>query len=188
MDTVSIIVATFGSSQWARLADERAIPSALAQGCQVVIEHGATLADARNHAAGQATGNWLVFLDADDELEPGYAASVLRGSGDLRVSPLIEVDRGRRRRVRLASRYIEVLNPCHVGTAIRRRMFESCGGFPEFEAWEDWGLFLRAHRRGATIEHLPADRPAYLATVRPDSMNRSPFDREDLHDRIRAWA
>ncbi len=188
MESVSIIVATFGAPHWAALAHQKAIPSALDQGCQVIIEHGPTLADARNHAAGQATGDWLVFLDADDELEPGYAASVLQGSGDLRVSPLVEIDDGTRRPIRLERRHIEVTNPCHVGTAVRRRMFDACGGFPDLEAWEDWALFLRAWRRGATIEHLPADRAAYIAHVREGSMNRRQFDREALHDRIRAWA
>ena len=188
MASVTVVIATFGSPSWAALAVEHALPSALEQGCQVIVEHGQSLSDARNHAAAQATGEWLVFLDADDRLEPGYTDSVLDGSGDLRVSPLVEVDGGARRRVRLARRDIECMNPCHVGTAIRRDMFHACGGFPDFPAWEDWALFLRAVRRGATVEHLPADRPAYVATVRSGSMNRREFERAELHRAIRAWA
>lgn len=188
MGHVSVIIATHGSPRWAELAIRHAAPTALTQGCQVIIEHGPSLADARNHAAASATGEWLVFLDADDRLSPGYARSVLDGSGDLRVSPLIELHDTTRRRVRLDRRHIEDCNPCHVGTAIRRELFFDCGGFPTFPCWEDWALFLRAHRRGATIEHLPSERPAYLATVRPSSTQRQRFDRDALHAEIRAWA
>jgi hypothetical protein len=184
---VSIIVATFGAG-WAGMGFERAIPSAMEQGCQVVIEHGPSLADARNHAGWSATGEWLVFLDADDWLDDGYAASILDGVADLRVSPLIEHVDNTTRRIRLSRRHIETLNPCHVGTAIRREMFCDLGGFPVFPAWEDWALFLRAYRLGATIEHLPADRPAYNALARQGSMNRREFDREALHAEIKAWA
>lgn len=184
---VSIIVATFGAG-WAGVGFERAIPSAMDQGCQVVIEHGPSLADVRNHAALSATGEWLVFLDADDWLNEGYADSILDGSADLRVSPLVEHYNSLQRRVRLQRRHIEVLNPCHVGTAIRREMFLDLGGFPVFPAWEDWALFLHAYRGGATIEHFPSDRPAYNALVREGSMNRSAFDREALHAEISAWA
>lgn len=188
MVSVSIIIATYGIPAWAALAVEHALPSALDQGCQVIVEHGETLAGARNHGAAQAGGDWLVFLDADDQLEPGYVDSILDGSGDLRVSPLVEVDGGARRRIDLSVRDIECLNPCHVGTAIRRDMFDACGGFPDFPAWEDWALFLRAHRRGATIEHLPADRPAYVATIRPDRRNTNHDADHRLHRRIRVWA
>ena len=184
---VTIIVATFGRG-WAGVGFERAIPSAMEQGCQVIIEHGPSLADVRNHAARTATGEWLVFLDADDWLDDGYAESILDGVADLRVSPLIEHTDNMTRRIRLQRRHIETLNPCHVGTAIRREMFLDLGGFPGFSAWEDWALFLRAHRLGATIEHLPADRPAYNALAREGSMNRREFDREALHAEIHAWA
>lgn len=184
---VSVIVATFGQG-WAGVGFECAIPSAMGQGCQVVIEHGPSLAEARNHAALEATGEWLVFLDADDWLDDGYAGSILDGVADLRVSPLVEHTDGVQRRVRLDRRVIERMNPCHVGTAIRREHFLDLGGFPAFPAWEDWALFLRAHRRGATVEHLPVGRPVYNALVREGSMNRRDFDRAALHAEIRSWA
>jgi GT2 family glycosyltransferase len=76
---VSVIVATHGDLCWERLAEERAIPSAEGQGAREVITlHGvdATLAEVRNEAARQASGDWLCGLDADDELAPGYLAAM----------------------------------------------------------------------------------------------------------------
>lgn len=72
---VSVIVATFGDQSWVDLADERALPSVDAQtfpAHEVIALHGPSLHATRNQAALDATGDWLCFLDADDELEPGY--------------------------------------------------------------------------------------------------------------------
>lgn len=187
MDSVSIVVATYGSPEWSALAYQRAIPSAMEQGCQVVIEHGDTLAGARNHAAAQASGDWLVFLDADDELAPGYVDAMLAGWGGLRVPTLVEVSPdGREDVVITYRRNMERLNCCPIGTAIRRDVFFGCGGFPDFPAWEDWALFLRAYRRGEGIGYVP--RAVYRAHVNPDSRNRTVDDPRGLHAEIRAWA
>ena len=59
---VTVIVATFGSSVWQQLALERAIPSAMAQGCEVIVTHERTLAEARNRGVELASGEWLVHL------------------------------------------------------------------------------------------------------------------------------
>ena len=64
------------------------------------------------------------------------------------------------------------------------------GGFPGlFPRWEDWAIFLRAFRRGATIEHVP--EAEYLQHWRADSMVRTVADVCDpkqLHADIREWA
>ena len=86
----------------------------------------------------------------------------------------------------LASRDIERTNPCCIGTAIRRGMFLACGGFPELPGWEDWAVFLRAYRRGATIRHVPGAR--YLAHVRPGSRNQTVPDAAALYRHIRETA
>jgi glycosyltransferase involved in cell wall biosynthesis len=186
---VSIVVATFGSSVWQAMALQYAIPSAMAQGVEVIVTHERTLADARNTGARQATGEWLVHLDADDELADGYCAELLAADGDLRVAPLVSVDAdGGRELVELRDRNMERLNPCHVGTMIRREMLLDCGGWPQFRAWEDWALFLRAYRRGASVCHLPDDAPAYVAHSRDGSRNSVVARPSDLHAQIRSWA
>lgn len=154
--TVSIIIGTFGDVKWSDLANERALPSALAQGVEVVHAHGDTLAQARNDAANTATGEFLVTLDADDELSRGYVEAILKGSADLR-SPAIQYiypDYEEKPKL-LTPKNLRRGNYLPVGTAIRRELFMEVGGFRDLRAWEDWDLFVRLYLRGATIEQIP---------------------------------
>jgi len=168
MDTVSIIVATFGDRSWQQRANFTAVPSALSQWpLEVLSPHGATLAEARNAGAAAASGDWLCFLDADDELEPGYLDALLAGTADLRApavrygpdaDPVTFEDRNDFR-----------MNPCVIGTLLRRSMFDDVGGFWEERAWEDWSLFRRCWLAGASIEHIPA--AVYRANPSPVGRN-----------------
>lgn len=168
--TVSIIIGTYGSSEWIQLAQERAIPSAEAQGVEVVHAHAETLSEARNQGVLQTSGNWLIFLDADDELAPGYVEAILRGSADLR-SPAIQYiypDRIEEPKL-LAPKNLRRGNYLPIGTAIHREMFWKAGGFLEYPAWEDWDLVVRCFLRGATIEQLP--EAVYRAYWSPNGRN-----------------
>ncbi len=73
---VSILICTHGDERWRELGEARALPSALLQEdvAEVRALHSGpgSLAEVRNIAGFEATGDWLVFLDADDELAPGY--------------------------------------------------------------------------------------------------------------------
>ncbi len=175
-----MIVATYGADEWAVLGES----TAEAHGA--IHVHGPTLATARNQAAERAATDWLVYLDADDSLADGYLDAMALAYGDLRA-PVLEL-RYPDKVVRpdLTGRDIERTNPCCIGTAIRRDMLLDCGGFPDFPAWEDWALFLRAARRGATITHVPD--AIYQATVRSGSRNQSVPDAAHLYQSIRLWA
>ena len=81
----TVIVATHGDPKWITLARERAIPSAEKQGVAVLHYHGESLSEARNFAASQVDTEWLCFLDADDELAPGYFEAMDKATGDLRA-------------------------------------------------------------------------------------------------------
>jgi len=93
---VSVCVATYGDPEWAELARRRAVPSARvaqarigrAGGAGVYRMHvpGGTLAQARNQIGEFAEGDWLCFLDADDELEPGYLAAMGRAWASLALA------------------------------------------------------------------------------------------------------
>lgn len=171
---VTVIIATYGAGKWRRLAHERALPSALAQGCPVIIQHDpdAQLHEVRNRAAAQATSEWLVFLDADDELAPGYVEALGAASGDLRAPAVSWVtEHHATDPVTLADRDIERLNPCVIGTAIRRDLFTQVGGFADWPAWEDYALFLKAHRAGASLTHVPD--AVYRVWMRPGSRNQT---------------
>lgn len=154
--TASIIIGTFGDVWWSDLANERALPSALAQDVEVVHSHGDTLAQARNDAAETTTGDYLIPLDADDELAPGYVEAILSGSADLR-SPAIQYvypDHEEPPKL-LKPKNLRRGNYLPIGTAIRRDLFMEVGGFRDLPAWEDWDLAVRCFLRGATIEQIP---------------------------------
>lgn len=177
---MTVVVATFGSDDWADLG------SATARNHDAVHVHGDTLHDARNTAAEDADSEWLIYLDADDWLADGYVAAMAAGVWDLRA-PRLRLHYPDRVVVPdLPARDIERTNPCCVGTAIRRDMLLAVGGWPDLPGWEDWFVFLRAARRGASIEHIPA--AVYEARVRPESRNQTVPDAARLYQQIRATA
>lgn len=189
---VSIVIATAGTHEWADLAWSRAYPSASAQSYrgEIVIEHHPELsvAEARNAAARNAVGEWLCFLDADDELEPGYLDAMERRNGgtiyptvnppfttapppllvpalrrvwpDCRESGPEIPNRGRWPR----------LNECVIGTLIDHRLFDDLGGFRDLPSLEDYDLFLRAYDVGAPLVYV--EEAVYRECVNPDGRNR----------------
>ena len=181
---VTVCVATFGDRRWVDLAHDRALPSAYRQDCPVIYRHEDTLADARNAAIRAVTTEWVVVLDADDELSDGYCAALTCGTADIRVPALVEVQPdGTRTEVRLAGRDIEQVNPIPVSAMARRSDILSAGGFSTWPAWEDWALWLTMVRRGATFEHIPG--ATLFAHVDPASRNRTVRHPERLHAAIR---
>lgn len=184
---VTVCISTFGDESWKTLAMTRALPSALGQASEIVHTHAETLHEARNRGAEKATGERLVFLDADDELAPGYVDAILAASGDLRAPAVSWVtDHSATAPRTLADRNIETMNPCVIGTAIRRELFLDLGGFKDWPAWEDYCLFLRATRAGAVIEHVPD--AIYRAWVTPKSRNQCVRNPRQLMAQIKAAA
>jgi glycosyltransferase involved in cell wall biosynthesis len=172
-ETVGIVVSTFGDPAWVKLAEERALPSAYAQGCEVVHEHGPSLHEARNEGARRLSSDWVVHLDADDELAPGYVEAILAASGDLRT-PAVQIvgPDGERPPSLLPVRPLFEGNYLVIGTALRRNLFLGLGGFADWPCWEDWEFFLRAWLAGAEVGAVP--RAVYRAHWRPDSRNAVP--------------
>lgn len=181
-DTTTIIIGTFGDESWKTLAETRAIPSARAQGCPVIHAHADTLHHARNTALGQVTTPWVIHLDADDEVEPGYIqAMAIPGHGDVRVPMVRYMERGR---AIARPRFPQVAGHQHactadclpygnwivVGAAARTDLINQIGGWRGFEWSEDWDVWLRCHLAGATFTR--ANRAIYRAHVRRDSRNR----------------
>lgn len=174
---VTVVVATYGGPEWLELA-ERAVASAEPQ-ARVVQSHGRTLAAARNAGLREVTTPWVVHLDADDELEPGYVDAMADGQADCRV-PAVRYVRGGRAHRPYVPRVWRHRHACSaeclpdgnwlvVGAAIRTDIAQRVG-WREWPVYEDWCFFLRCHLAGATFEPVPA--AIYRAHVRPDSRNR----------------
>ena len=173
-------IATFGAENWSHLARTRALPSV--QHTDVVVEHqpDGTLASARNAAAERASGEWLVFLDGDDALAPGYVDAMRRAippavgkallvprvqyvgkTGHPRAQPFFypEVDHTRG-------------NWMVIGTMLPRAAFMEVGGFDDrWPIYEDWAVFARLVEAGCVPVKVPD--AVYLATRTPGSRNHS---------------
>ena len=177
---VTIVVSTFGGAEWQELAESRAIPSAIEQ-APVIHAHGDTLAKARNQGLQAVESEWVIFLDADDELTPGYVDSMRQGLADLRAPAVEYVG------TRIQAPYVpKVAGHSHdcsgdclvdgnwlvIGTAARADILREVGGFREHPVYEDWCLWLRCYLAGASVEALP--EAVYRAHVRRDSRNRAP--------------
>lgn len=179
---VTVVIGTFGDPSWEHLARARAIPSAAALGVPVIHEHAATLHDARNAALAQVDTEWVVHLDADDELEDGFIDELARGTADLRAPAVRYVREGILRPARMprvaghrhtcTGDCLPAGNWLVVGTAVRADLVREVGGWEPWPVYEDWALWLRCWVAGATVEAVPS--AVYRAHVRSDSRNRAP--------------
>lgn len=196
---VTVAVATCGDTSWARLAEQRAIPNAQALGVPVVHVHAAALHEARNDADDQVATEWVIHLDADDQLLPGYVDAMAAGTADLRAPsvmylrepgrvdpssvrapapPYVPVQPARLSQVpKVAGHDHHCTGACLpwgnwlvVGTAVRVDLVRKVGGWRDYNWSEDWDLWLRCHLAGATVEAIPS--AVYLAYVRRYSRNR----------------
>jgi GT2 family glycosyltransferase len=214
---VAIIVATYGEDKWAELAHERAWPSANNEA--LAHSHGLasiahypdlTAATARNTlAAAVPPGiDWLCFLDADDELEPGYLDAMADALQTHRIvhAPVVEarsvfdapevllVPKVRRvkpfvaesPRVPNRGGWPKV-NECVIGTLVSRPLFEQVGGFRDHTddgtvigLYEDWDLWLRCWDAGAELVYTEA---VYREHVNPSGRNYSSSP-ESIYDAI----
>lgn len=178
---LTVVVATFGSTDWVDLARRRALPS-VPDGVPAVHVHGDTLHEARNTGLAQVDTTWVCHLDADDELEPGYVTAMAAGTADLRAPSVRYIHHGHPRRPRVptvaghrhhcSADCLLFGNWLVVGTVAPAELLLRVGGWRDFHWSEDWDLWVRCWQAGATIEAIP--QAVYRAHVRPDSRNRAP--------------
>lgn len=190
----SILICCHGDPSWEEAAWSHAYPSAVAadQGAvetTVVYDRGATLAEVRNLGAVHARGQWLCFLDADDELAPGFIDEMHRawlilahgdgiphpgypGSTDFLFAPAVsyqsESGASSLPAIPNKGRWPD-MNECVIGTLVERELFLKVGGFRDLPSLEDYDLWLRCVKAGALIRHVP--EAVYRASIRPGSRN-----------------
>src|SRR5688572_819436 len=93
----SVIIGYYGNKDlWEPLVD-RAVLSAQSQTrkCEIIPMYADNLQAARNEGAERASGNQLVFLDADDELDPAYVEAMESKEGDLKQPSTLGVVDGK---------------------------------------------------------------------------------------------
>ena len=181
----SIIVASYGATVWETLALTRAVPSTEGQGArEVLVRHdrGGNIATVRNELAAEATSDWLCFVDADDELAPGYleAMTTVAKPNALLTPRVSYVSRRGTAPPRFHAEIdMRVANWIVIGTLVPRSLFRHVGGFadrPDFGAFEDWELWIRCLKAGATIIRVPD--AVYVAHVERASRHRSASPRK----------
>lgn len=195
--SVAVIVGTFGDDCWAELASERAIPSAEAEGVPVTHHHGEikpsygeSLGMCRNAGARQTDAEWLLFLDADDEIRPGFFEAMERATGDLRT-PAVEYVRpqqGPARPMFWPEKDIRDSNYLIVSTLLRAKMFWDVGGFRKVDLWEDWDLWIRCLKAGAVVTRVPD--AICRVHINPQSKHRrgsTRAEKERAHHEIRQF-
>jgi len=180
--TFTVVIGTYGKSVWTRLAQKRAIPSALSFGVPVIHEHCGTLAEARNLALSKVETEYVVHLDADDELAPGYIKAMTGCTGDILI-PRVSICRnprsvGHPHWPRVWGHTHECVAECLrygnfivVGAGVRTEIARA-HGWEEFGWSEDWAMWARCVEAGATIERVPD--AIYKAYKRIGSRNRVP--------------
>lgn len=191
--TISVLIATYGDESWADLARTRALSSVGKQTMQpeeVLVLHDAngSLASVRNELALRATGDLLIFVDADDELRPGYVQAMSNArDGDI-LQPAVQfITPGQPHKPPKLFDPISLSrgNYLVISCAMSRGLFWEAGGFdPQWEAFEDWSLFRRMVYLGARIVGVP--RAVYVAHWNHAGRNNTVRDAQGLMARIGA--
>jgi len=169
---LTVIIATYGDDTWRYMAEQDACPSAKSEADEVILVHGATLAQARNAGARKAKTEWIAYLDADDELEPGFREAIAAGKGDVRVPAFRQCN---------PSRWPQLVTPrpCDlttenyviIGSVHRRSLALEIGGFLEWPVNEDWCYWQRCWKAGA--EFVVHPEAVYKVNARMGSRNRT---------------
>jgi GT2 family glycosyltransferase len=202
----TVVIGTFGEPSWVDRALRRAAPSATRQGLKVIHRHRETLHEARNAGLERVRTPWVIHLDADDELEPGFMDAMRAHFEPWRerydeldlIAPAVRYvseEDGRElrppwmpqvagHRHTCVATCLEEGNWLVVGTLARTKLLREVGGWRDFPVYEDWDLWLRCHRRGAQVGAAP--NAIYRAHVRQDSRNRAqPMEfRNNVHRQI----
>lgn len=185
---ISVCIASFGTDEWKDRAWQHAYPSTIGQGAEVIVYHdpNGTVASSRNQAAQQAHGDWLVFLDADDQLGEGYIEAMQRAAdGPALYLPQTSFASYSANNRAYPPRFMPDCslrdgNPMIIGTMLPREMFLEVGGFTENVAlYEDWMLFAQLWKQGAPVVKVPD--ATYVAYMRRRSRNRSVSARERIY-------
>jgi len=198
----SIIIATYGDDSWEKLALERAAPSTEGQGAhEVLLGHDpdGTIASCRNDLAAQAEGDWLLFLDADDEIAPGFLAAMKRAIQQERrtrdvpllLTPAVSYIRSGKRAAAMFHPVGDLRNDNFlvVGTLVERDLFHKVGGFSDYpHGFEDWSLWAKCWKEGAEV--VQVQRALYIAHWNPNSKHKRGWKNRrwqmEMHNKIRA--
>lgn len=175
---VTVIVPVYGDINYWRPLLERASKSALNQkekAQDVVINFGNNLYEARNSFINQIKTDFVIFLDADDELDECYIQEMLKIENADIIVPSVhryyEDGRIDTDQYWYTPRPLITGNYIVIGAMIKTDLLRKLNGFKDMEALEDFEFFLRAEEVGARFAQCV--KAIYKIHVRPGSRNRN---------------
>jgi glycosyltransferase involved in cell wall biosynthesis len=129
---------------------------------RVIHQENRGLPASRNVGASGATSEFLVFLDADDWIEPSFVSTLARALGEASTGGgaevshaycqerLVEKGQGIWRVPDWDPLLMLITNLHPVTALVRRECFEAVGGFEESMrgGYEDWDLWIKFVERG----------------------------------------
>lgn len=181
---VTLAVATYGDQHWRDLGNLAA--SRLATDhphvTDIVRCHGTALHRARNACLDNTATEWIAYVDADDDIEPGYLPTLTAPpDADIRVPSVRHVTgpddtttpaampRVAGHRHTCGPACLACGNWIVIGALARTSLLRKIGGWHD-RGWEDWHLWARCWQAGAHI--LPRPAAVYRHTVRAGSRGR----------------
>lgn len=146
------------------------------RGYHVISQPNSGLAAARNRGIGEARGRYILPLDADNRLAPGFIAAAVHVIDAQPEVGVVYGDRldfgarsGRQRIPEVDLPELLWANTIDACAVYRREIWEASGGYDAGAAvWEDWELWISAAERGWRFHRLP--EVAFEYRVRPGSM------------------
>lgn len=185
---------TFGSFEIVVVDDGSTEPQTLStftqlspQDCKVLHTTNRGLAAARNHGILHSSGKYILPLDADDRIAPGYLeAAVTLLENDDRIGivyPVVEFFGERSgvwRQSEFSATRLLYENMIVASAVFRRADWERVGGYREDMrfGWEDWEFWLSLVESGCGVVKLP--EVMFYYRIRRDSMTRTLNNRQKL--------
>lgn len=200
---LSVIVPGFGKDRPLAEAQAAYLRGIVGEDAEVLVPDGSNVAEARNNGLSAAKGEWIAWVDADDEVTADWFPEICRaivaaerdGEIDDIVFDVTEVEGahefvsryGRGAIVRTRVMVDDLLRDLRIGNhlwrhVMRRRLWDG-DSFEDLPVLEDYVTLPRVLARARKVAYL--SKPLYRYIVRKGSLCTSARSRETFEIAVR---